>query len=271
HLLPGAAGRLAIRLLEGPCRPGRTPGRHERLQVATASLDEGLDPDRPQALAGYFPERLSVESQGRSFLPSDQQLFLSPRGDPRAPDRAGDHHSGTDRVEAGGDSRLPSLLLRDLLIHRLLLLLAEGNRPTSAPDAQVHAVPDVLRNRAFSEQCPRGAGSHLQSQDGVHPDPEIPDRGNPRRMARQEIPLSQKLFGRGGGRARALFPRLHDICGHRELLGRRSLPADLLQRFRLYGRTFTDLSMVAGDARSRSRNETSAPRCRAGNSLIPRF
>ena len=51
--LPRAAARLAVRVPAGPRRAGGAAGRDERLQVAAASLGEGVDPDVPQADAAH--------------------------------------------------------------------------------------------------------------------------------------------------------------------------------------------------------------------------
>ena len=57
--LPRAAARLAVRVPARSRRAGRAAGRDERLQVAAASLGQGVDPDLPQADAAASCGRTS--------------------------------------------------------------------------------------------------------------------------------------------------------------------------------------------------------------------
>ncbi len=62
----------------GRHRAGRSAGRDERLQVAAASLGQGLDSDLPQAAAAHPAVGSAVRREGRSVLSPHRQLQLHP-------------------------------------------------------------------------------------------------------------------------------------------------------------------------------------------------
>ncbi len=70
------ARRLALRVPAGPGRAGRSAGRDELLQVAAASLGEGVDPDLHEAAAADPALEPAAVGQGRGVLPPLGELQL---------------------------------------------------------------------------------------------------------------------------------------------------------------------------------------------------
>ena len=64
--------------LSGRDRPGGTAGRDERVQIAAASLGQGIGPDLPQAAAAHSSRRSAARGEGRGVLPPDRELQLHP-------------------------------------------------------------------------------------------------------------------------------------------------------------------------------------------------
>ena len=189
--LPHAAAGLAVRVRAGPCRAGRAAGRDERVQVAAASLGEGVDPDLPEADAPHPAVGPADQGEGRSLLP--------PVGQPELPvdvravgaDGAVDDHPLQHGVVRDDAHRHPAVLRGDgvggQLLHGVAArgLSADVDRPPEVP-----AVPDVDRHRPGGEQHPRGVRGPVPQAERVRADAEVrrrrraPTTGPPRSIAR---------------------------------------------------------------------------------------
>ncbi len=155
--LPRAAARLAVRVPLRSDRAGGSPGRDERLQVAAASLGQGVDPDLPQAPAADPARRHSARRQGRSVLPPDGELQLPVDVRAVGPDVPVDGHPLQHGLVRDDADRRPAVLRGDLLGLQLLHGLPARDSSRLAHPPQVPAVPDVDRHRAVHQQHARGA------------------------------------------------------------------------------------------------------------------
>ncbi len=102
-------------------------------------------------LPAIFKSRLSVEDQGRGVFPPYEQFLPPPRRAAGPPHHAGDHHPGTDRLEAPRRPGFPPLLRGDLLLYRVLHRVAEGDWPRLEGDAPVNAAPAFARDRVVTQ------------------------------------------------------------------------------------------------------------------------
>ena len=124
------------------------------------------------------------------------------------------------------------------------------------PTLRLHAVSDVARHRAVAQQPPRGARSALRPASRSSRE----RRSTGSRAARGE--WRTKKYRAAGNYSlvgeillAGLFPRRDRLRRRRELLGRRSVSARLLQRVRLHG---SAVDVLAGRADLRSRSASGA-------------
>ena len=104
---------LAVRLPAGPRRPGGSAGRDELLQVAAASLGEGIDPDLHEAAAADPALEAAARGQGGGVLPPLRELQLPADVGAVDPDVPGDVGSLQHGLDGDAADRRPAVLRRD--------------------------------------------------------------------------------------------------------------------------------------------------------------
>ena len=153
--LSRAAARLAVPVPAGSRDAGRSARRDERLQVAAASLGEGLHPDVPQAAAVHPAVGSAAQGEGRGVLPPHGELQLP--ADDRAldPDVPGDGRPLRDGLDGDAADRRAAVRGGDVLGVQLLSDQPARDLPGLADAREVPADRHGGRHRPRRQQHAR--------------------------------------------------------------------------------------------------------------------